>query len=244
MPETSSGRDAMEKLGSLSLRDQAIRAIRASIVSGVLPPHQLHALGAVANQLGVSVTPVREAVLELEREGLVVLARNRGFHVREMTERDLDEIIELRIMLEVAAVRKIAEGRLLTNTTELRKLAAAAEQHVRKADWIGFLNNDLDFHLEILSHLGNERLTKFVRTLRDQTRLHGLEKALYGQEAAAGTKQLLESTRQHYLLLDAIAEGRSEEAAGVMETHLCHAREIWAGRAEQASRHPLRTTTP
>jgi DNA-binding GntR family transcriptional regulator len=215
----------MDKLESSSLRDQALRAIRARIVSGSLLPNQLYALGTVATQLGVSVTPVREAVLELEREGLVQLARNRGFRVREMTERDLDEIIELRVMLEVCAVRKIAEGRLLADAAGLRSLAAEAERNVLEGDWVAFLDNDRDLHIGILSHLGNERLIQIVRTLRDQGRLYGLEKV-------AGTERLLESTREHDLLLDAIENGRPDEAAAIMERHLSHARGIWAGRPE------------
>jgi DNA-binding GntR family transcriptional regulator len=223
--ETSPAEAPMDKLESSSLRDQALRVIRARIVSGSLLPNQLYALGAVATQLGVSVTPVREAVLELEREGLVELARNRGFRVREMTERDLDEIIELRVMLEVGAVRRIAEGRLLADTAELRRLAAETERRVREGDWIGFLDNDRDFHIGILSHLGNERLIQIVRTLRDQGRLYGLEKA-------ARTERLLESTREHDQLLKAIEDGNPEEAASIMERHLSHARGIWAGRPE------------
>jgi DNA-binding GntR family transcriptional regulator len=215
----------MDRLESSSLRDQALRAIRARIVSGSLRPDQLYVLGAVASQLGVSVTPVREAVLELEREGLVELARNRGFRVREMTERDLDEIIEVRVMLEVGAVRKIADGGLMTDAPRLRSLAAETEQSARDGDWVGFLDHDRDLHIGILSHLGNERLIQVVRTLRDQSRLYGLEKV-------AGTERLLESTREHFLLLEAIEQGRPAEAASIMERHLRHARGIWAGRPE------------
>src|SRR5215475_6337347 len=92
------------KLQASSLRDQALRVIRARIISGAMRPGELYALGATATELGVSVTPVREAVLELARERLVELARNRGFRVREMTERELDEIVEFRRIIEVGAV--------------------------------------------------------------------------------------------------------------------------------------------
>ena len=84
--------DGSIKLQADSLRDQALRVIRARIISGAMRPGQLYALGATASDLGVSVTPVREAVLELAREHLVELARNRGFRVREMSEHELNEI--------------------------------------------------------------------------------------------------------------------------------------------------------
>ena len=97
------------KLQASSLRDQALRVIRARIISGAMRPGELYALGATASDLGVSVTPVREAVLELARERLVELARNRGFRVREMTEHELNEIVEFRKIIEVGAVRLVAE---------------------------------------------------------------------------------------------------------------------------------------
>lgn len=214
------------RLMASSLRDQALRVIRARIVSGELRPGKLYALGAVAEQLGVSVTPVREAVLDLAREGLVELARNRGFRVREMTEHDLDEIFQLRSMIEVAAVRDIAERKLLGEVAPLRELAKTTEKCAAAGDWVGFLDNDRDLHIGILSCLGNERLLRIVGSLRDQSRLYGLD-------YVAGTDGLMASTHEHDLLIDAIAAGQADEAASIMDKHLRHTRGIWAGQAEQ-----------
>ncbi|PZF84762.1 GntR family transcriptional regulator [Jiangella anatolica] len=215
------------KLTASSLRDQALRVIRARIISGELAPGRLYALGAVAEQLGVSVTPVREAVLDLAREGLVELARNRGFRVREMTERDLDEIVELRRMIEVAAVRTIAERGLLADADRLREIAAATEKCAADGDWVGFLDHDRDLHMGLLAHLGNERLLKIVGSLRDQGRLYGLDRV-------AGSASLMESTHEHDALIDAVAAGEADLAAAIMDRHLRHTRGIWAGHAEQS----------
>ncbi len=215
-------------LESISLREQALRVIRGRIVAGELRPGELHSLGAVAEQLGVSVTPVREAVLDLAREGLVVLARNRGFRVKEMTERDLDELAELRRMIEVDAVRQIAARGLVKDPTALRALAAQSDELAARGDWGPWLANDREFHLGLLAHLGNSRLITLVGSLRDQSRLYGLDRV-------AGTEALARSTHEHTLLLDAIVAGRAEEAAGIMLQHLQHARGIWAGKAEPGS---------
>lgn len=215
------------KLAASSLRDQALRVIRARIISGELRPGKLYALGAVGEQLGVSVTPVREAVLDLAREGLVELARNRGFRVREMTDHDLDEIVVLRRMTEVAAVRIIAEKSLLANAEELRERAAATEKCAADGDWVGFLDNDRDLHMGILANLGNERLLRIVGSLRDQSRLYGLDKV-------AGTASLMQSTHEHHQLLEAIIAGHADEAAIIMNRHLSHTRGIWAGQAEDS----------
>jgi DNA-binding GntR family transcriptional regulator len=216
------------KLQATSLRNQALRVIRARIISGAMRPGKLYALGATAAELGVSVTPVREAVLELARERLVELARNRGFRVREMSERELDEIVEFRRIIEVAAVRLVTERKLLNRADELQQLAKATEEFAAAGDWVGFLDSDRDFHMGIIAHLGNERLLQTTGSLRDQSRLYGLDRV-------AGTEVLMHSTHEHDSLLSAILTGQVEEAAGIMDRHLSHARGIWAGKAEPVS---------
>ncbi len=191
-------------------------------------PGELYALGATAAELGVSVTPVREAILELARERLVEQARNRGFRVREMSERELDEIVEFRRIIEVTAVRLVAERKLLTSAGELQQLAKATESFAAAGDWVGFLDSDRDFHLGILGHLGNERLLQTAGSLRDQSRLYGLDRV-------AGTEALMQSTHEHHTLLDAIVAGQAKDAARIMDRHLSHARGIWAGKAEPAA---------
>jgi DNA-binding GntR family transcriptional regulator len=219
------------KLQASSLRDQALRVIRARIISGAMRPGELYALGATANELGVSVTPVREAVLELARERLVELARNRGFRVREMSEHELNEIVEFRKIVEVGAVRLVAERNLLSQATDLQELARATEKYAAAGDWVGFLDSDRDFHLGIMGHLGNDRLLQVAGSLRDQSRLYGLDHV-------AGSESLIQSTHEHAALLDAIIAGHADEAGAIMDRHLQHARGIWAGKAESAAGQP------
>jgi DNA-binding GntR family transcriptional regulator len=208
-----------------SLRDQAMRVLRARIIAGELVPERLYAIGQVAEELGVSATPVREALLDLTKDGLIEMARNRGFRVRVMTEHDLDEIVELRRMIEVPAVRAITERGLVTDAAELRELTAAIEKSAAAGDWVAFLDNDRAFHLGLLAYLGNQRLLQIAGSLRDQSRLYGLDRI-------AGSDSLLASTREHDLLLDAVVTSCADEAARIMDQHLHHARGIWAGRRE------------
>ena len=216
------------KLQASSLRDQALRVIRARIISGAMRPGELYALGATASELGVSVTPVREAVLELARERLVDLARNRGFRVREISDHELNEIVEFRKIVEVGAVRLVAERNLLEQASGLQDLAKATEKFAAAGDWVGFLDSDRDFHMGIMGHLQNERLLQVAGSLRDQSRLYGLD-------YVAGTESLIRSTHEHTALLDAIVAGQADEAAAIMDRHLQHARGLWAGKAESAA---------
>lgn len=229
VPHTAHG--AADALLTSSLRTQAARVLRARIITGQMTPGELYAIGPLAAELGVSVTPIREALLDLANEGLGKMHRNRGFSVNVLSDHDLDEIVELRRMLEVPAVRRITEMRLLCNQAELRELAATTEKCAVDGDWVGFVETDRAFHLALLRNLGNERLLRFVESLRDQSRLYGLDRI-------AGTKGLIESTHEHERILAAMSSGRADEAASLMDQHLNHTRGIWAGRAEATSQLP------
>src|SRR5689334_17984447 len=100
--------EAMPKqLNRLSLREQARQAIRTSVITGELDEGKLYSVGDLAAELGVSATPIREALGDLEQHGLVRIVRNRGFMVIPVTTRDLDEIFEVRLLLEVPAVERL-----------------------------------------------------------------------------------------------------------------------------------------
>lgn len=212
-----------EPIARTTLRDEASRRLRVDITSGRLDPGTLYPITDVADRLGVSITPVREALLELARDGLVEIVRNRGFRIREVTDRDLDEIVEVRLLLETAAVRKLA-GAL--TTADLARLRASAKETVAAAksgDLPSYLALDKQFHLDLLALAGNERLTAVVAKLRDETRLYGLGRLV-------GTKALVDTTREHLLMVQALAEGDGVAAARVLADHLGHARGLWAGR--------------
>jgi DNA-binding GntR family transcriptional regulator len=206
-----------------SLRDQAGRVLRAQVIAGELQAGTLYPLGQIAEGLQISVTPVREALLDMVADGLVEMVPNRGFRVRLLTEQDLDEIVELRLLIEPPAVRQITERHLVDDFTALRDLAARTETAAREGDWVAFLDTDRDMHLELLGYLGNSRLTDIAGKLRDQARLYGLDRV-------AGTHEFFETTHEHVALLDAVEAGDADEAEKLTSRHLNHARGVWAGR--------------
>src|SRR3954464_7400919 len=93
----------------MSLREQAQQVIRASILAGELAAGEIYSASTLAARLAVSPTPVREAMLELANGGLVDPVRNRGFRILTPDEDDLDEISQLRLMLEAPSMRIVAE---------------------------------------------------------------------------------------------------------------------------------------
>lgn len=217
----------MKALTTSSLREQAGEVLRASIVAGELAPGEIYSAAALAERLGVSPTPVREAMLDLANAGLVEPVRNRGYRVLEPDEQDLDEISELRLMLEVPAMRKLAERGDDRRLAPLTRTVEAIESAAAEGDLAGFLLADRRFHLALLELAGNRRLVRLVGQLRDQTRLEGLK-------PLAESGRLMASAREHGELLDALRAGDADRAEALMRQHLEHTRGLWAGRAEPA----------
>lgn len=212
-----------------SLRDDAVRVLRARINSGALVPDTIYAVGQLAEELKVSITPIREALLTLAQDGLIEMLRNKGFKVRVLSEKELDNIIELRLMIEPVAVREIARRQLVTDFQPLRALAARADQAAEAGNWTEFLDCDRQMHLQLLESLDNPYLVDAVSRLRDQSRLYGLN-------TAAGTEVFRNSTHEHSLILDAIQSGDRELAEQLTAQHITHARGIWAGKTEDSVR--------
>jgi DNA-binding GntR family transcriptional regulator len=213
----------MRPLTTANLRGQAVEMLRASIVAGELAPGEIYSAPALAERLGVSATPVREAMLDLANDGLVEPVRNRGFRVVVVDEDALDEISELRQMLEVPAmasvVARAGDEELGALFQKVDRIEAAAES----SDAAEFLLADRDFHLSLLALGGNARLVRLIGQLRNQTRLAGIK-------LLADSGQLTASALEHRPILDAACRRDAEVAQALMRAHLSHTRELWAGR--------------
>jgi len=207
-----------------NLRQQALAKLRAGIVTGQIEAGHLYPISFFANQLGVSATPVREALLDLANEGLVEVERNRGFRVVKLTDGDLDEIFQLRLMLEVPALREICGKLSPEELAEHRHEAEAIAHCARKKDLEGFLEADRAFHLRLLARTKNRRLCSIVSHLRNLARLYGLP-------ALIGSEVFVQSADEHLELLDALESANCALVVRLMTRHLEHTRDIWAAKA-------------
>ncbi|WP_237735755.1 GntR family transcriptional regulator [Streptomyces sp. AA1529] len=209
----------------MSLREQAREAVRTRIVLGQIEPGEVESVINVAATLGVSVTPVREAIMDLANLGMVEIIRNRGFRVPVLTDHDLDEIFRIRTMLEVPTMTELVQALDGAPVPQFRLLAEQITDAARTGDLPAFLDLDRKFHLGLLELLGNERLVTMVGQLRDQARMQGLQKL-------ADQGELTQSGEEHIAIVDALEAGDGELAADLMRKHLTHSRGIWAGRTE------------
>ncbi len=188
-----------------NLREQVVYALRAALAAGEMRPGVVYSAPMLAEQFGVSPTPVREAMLDLAKEGLVEAVRNKGFRVIVLTERDLDEIGEVRALIEIPAVRSLA-GRVPEEAAgRLRDLAARGEAAAVRGDALACAEAGRRFHLELLTLYGNTHLVEVARGLRDR---------------AAGPGRLAASAREHTELLDHLVAGRAADAEDLLRRHL------------------------
>src|SRR5207249_5005042 len=116
-------------------------AIRTHIVTGQLRPGVIYPVSYFASRLGVSATPVREALLDLSNLGLVELARNKGFRIPVLSEHDLDEIYQLRLLVEAPSVGQVANVFGQEDEQRCAELAAKIEECASRGDLVGFLEN-------------------------------------------------------------------------------------------------------
>jgi DNA-binding GntR family transcriptional regulator len=214
---------ALPALGTRrNLREEIRQTLRAAVISGELRPGVVYSAPSLAAQFGVSPTPVREAMLDLANEGLVDTLRNKGFRVTELSGKDLDELSELRALIEVPTVRRLAEAGVAPDVLAgLRPLATEIEAAAARGDLIAHVTADLEFHLRLLALAGNRQLVETVRSLRARSRIYGLR-------SLAERDALVPSAREHAELLDLLAAGDADGAEALMRRHIGHVRTIWA----------------
>lgn len=204
-----------------SLRSRAEAALRGWIVSGRLAPGELHTIRQIATQLGVSATPIREAVANLASQDLVEIVRNRGFRVVEFDERATQEILFIRRLVEVGALEHLAGKLDHSRVLYYRRLIEEMENIGDAGDISEYLDLSRKFHMGLIEQLGMPRLTRLVGDLRDRARLFAIENS---------PRQ--DANREHSKLLEAIARGDTRGVRETMTRHLHHHEGRWIGRDE------------
>jgi DNA-binding GntR family transcriptional regulator len=204
-----------------NLREQALSVIREALITGQIVPGVVYSAAALAAELGVSNSPVREAMLALVDDGLMEVVPNRGYRPVALSSSDLSEIAQLRTLLEVPAAGLVAEMDLAERRAELEALVDLIEKAAASGDVSGNLAADRQFHLTLVDVCGNRRLTQQVARLRDQTRLYNLHHL-------AQTGALVASAGEHRPLLTAIVAHDRHRAETLMRAHLGHITTDWS----------------
>ncbi len=207
-----------------SLREQVADALRAAVVSGEMKPGELYSAPTLAAQFGVSATPVREAMLDLAKQGLVEVVPNKGFQVTSVSDAELDQLTEIRLMLEPPAAATAARTATPADAAGLRPLAEAIVDAAAGGDLISYIEADHEFHARLLMLSGNARLVAIVKDLRARTRLYGLSGLV--------ERGILTSTAsEHLAMCEHLAAGDAAALKQLVRAHVGHVRREWAGAA-------------
>jgi len=215
--------DATDKIFDLttplsrSAGETAADLLREAILDGRLAPAQRLKENVLALDLGISRTPLRQALRQLESEGLVVSVHNRGTFVREYGTEDIAEIYELRGVLEPHAARRAAERCTPSERDELR--ASSDRYRTPGLDTPAFNRENLVFHRLVLRISGSERLAAMARTVIELP-------LIYKMHVLDAEDVRREAQRYHELLTDAIGEHRPDDAAQLMADHVRQSREL------------------
>ena len=197
----------------LPLRDVVFNTLRRAILKGELKPGERLMEIALAEKLGVSRTPIREAMRKLELEGLVVMVPRRGAQVANITEKDLNDVLEVRIALENMAIEKACARITEEEMTALENAALDFQSAIGTGSLEDLAQADEDFHEQIYQASGNRRLMQVLGILREQIYRYRIE---YLKEEDT-YHQLVEEHRQ---MTQAIRERDVARAQALSFSHL------------------------
>lgn len=152
----------------LPLRDVVFQTLRQAILRGELEPGERLMEIQLANKLGVSRTPIREAIRKLELEGLVLMIPRRGAIVAEITEKSLKDVLEVRKALEELSVQLACERITEEEIEQLKDAAKNFEEALKTEDVTAFAEADVQFHDVIYFSTQNQRLIQLLYNLREQ----------------------------------------------------------------------------
>lgn len=204
-----------EPLAVLNLRDHIEEKLRAAILRGIFKPGDHLVETTIAEQLRVSRAPVREALSALERAGLVVCIPRKGYFVIDFTEKDVEEIYSLRLLLELGALRRAISRITEADLKELQALVHRLDESARRMEAPEeTVALDLSFHGHICKLADHERLLSCWDNLRAQAQL------LVGVTTKTHYDHPEEPGKLHQAILDAIREQDLARAEQVLTTHM------------------------
>lgn len=200
------------------LQTQAYDSIKNSILSGGLEPGRLYSETKLSAQIGISRTPMREALQCLSQDGYITIIPSKGFMIRQLNEKDMKDSIEIRCAIEGFCTNQIASQ---THTEKKQQLYHSLEQSLlsmesslNKEDKLeSFIHYDHQFHLLLVNYMENDEFNQIFQRLLYLIRLTS-------QDALAVKGRIQGTVDEHRQYLDALKAGDGPKAYQIMIHHL------------------------
>lgn len=208
----------LQPLNVSNLREHIERQVRAAILNGTFAPGERLVESLIADQLGVSRAPVREVLSALEREGIVTSVPRRGYFVADFTDKDIEEIYSLRLLLELEALKRAMQRLTAENIARLGQIVEELGATIDTADDpTTAIALDLSFHEELCRIADHSRLFSVWKSMRVQTwLLIGLTRRTH-YEYPEHSKQI------HARILSAMREKDLTRAEALLREHILDA---------------------
>ncbi|WAC90580.1 GntR family transcriptional regulator [Mycobacterium sp. Aquia_213] len=198
-------------------KDRALEYVKTQVLTGAFPGGELISEGDIATALGMSRTPVREAFLRMEAEGLLRLYPQRGALVVPVSSDEVRSVIEARLVLEQYAARKVVGRGPAVCAAVFERLSAELDRQrdaAAAADWREFLDSDRSFHAITLDESQNAILSGFYSSLRDR------QMRMIGESALREPDRVATIMHEHLAIAEALRDGDLPRALQAVQTHL------------------------
>lgn len=197
----------------LPLRDVVFNTLRQAILTGELKPGERLMEIHLANKLGVSRTPIREAIRKLELEGLVTMIPRRGAEVAQITEKSMNDVLEVRRALDALCVELACERITEEDLARLKQACEAFEAAVRTKDIKKVAKADVELHDIIVQATGNQRLVQLINNLSEQMYRYRFE---YIKDISQHQRLIDE----HRMIYESIVKKDKEGASQAAHVHI------------------------
>jgi DNA-binding GntR family transcriptional regulator len=196
-----------------SLKDMAFQEIKDAILANRLQPGGVYTDKGLAEDLGISKTPVREALVDLTARGFFNCLHRKGFQLKVLTEEDIRNLFDFRSILELSIIRRITPTLSDEAIQILEKIRRQEEEIAQTGDRIRFVKIDRELHLYLVSMTNNPYLISSLENLRDLI-------DWTGYKMLSRPERPVEAMREHKNIIDMLAIRDVEGAVGKMEEHI------------------------
>ena len=204
-----------QDISFLPLRDVVFEQLRTKIMQGELAPGtRLMEIG-LSEQLGVSRTPVREAIRMLEKEGLAVILPRRGAHVAAVSPRQLEDMLEVRRTLETFSVNAAGSRISTEQIDELKKRNEKYKKAIASGDPVAIARVDNEFNSYITKIAGNEKIVSILSGLKEQLFRYTYLYAKYCDD-------IEQSSQEHEMICEAFSDGDNYRVGEIFKMQLDH----------------------
>jgi DNA-binding GntR family transcriptional regulator len=203
--------------GRPAAKDRALDYVKSQVLTGAFPGGELISEGEVAAALGMSRTPVREAFLRLEAEGLLRLYPQRGALVVPVSSDEARAVIEARLVLEQFAATKVIGRGPAARIAVFEQLSAEVQRQrdaAAASNWHEFVEADRAYHDVTLKASGNAILSDFYSSLRDR------QMRMTGESLIQDQQRMATILDEHRSIAEALRDGDLERTLGIVQTHL------------------------